>query len=194
MGVRRCWSPSCACLVCPPLAASDIPLLLSGAAGVMIVAFAEGLGAAKTYAQKHGYRIDANRELLGLGSANHRIRAAVRNDRQWQPVQDRGQRWSRRQVTGFRVCRRPSDGRDAAVPYRPVRAVARYRVGSRGNCGGDRTCGFRRATAAAPEHDRTPSVDLRPGGAGGLHRSPWRPARCAATTCGRWCWTPRRSR
>lgn len=54
----------------PDVAASDIPLLLSGATGVMIIAFAEGLGAAKTYAQKHGYRIDANRELLGLGSAN----------------------------------------------------------------------------------------------------------------------------
>lgn len=54
----------------PDLAATDIPLLLSGAVGVMLVGFAEGLGAAKTYAQKHGYRIDPDRELLGLGSAN----------------------------------------------------------------------------------------------------------------------------
>lgn len=51
-------------------AASDIPLLLSGAAGVMLVGFAEGLGAAKTYARRDGYRIDANRELAGLGVAN----------------------------------------------------------------------------------------------------------------------------
>ncbi len=51
-------------------AASDIPLLLSGAAGVMLVGFAEGLGAAKTYARRDGYRIDADRELAGLGAAN----------------------------------------------------------------------------------------------------------------------------
>ena len=36
----------------------------------MLVGFAEGLGAAKTYAAKEGYDIDANRELLGLGVAN----------------------------------------------------------------------------------------------------------------------------
>lgn len=33
-------------------------------------AFAEGLGAAKTYAARNGYEIDANRELVGLGTAN----------------------------------------------------------------------------------------------------------------------------
>jgi sulfate permease, SulP family len=54
----------------PGVTAGDIPMLLSGAAGVMLVGFAEGLGAAKTYAQRHGYHVDANRELLGLGSAN----------------------------------------------------------------------------------------------------------------------------
>ena len=36
----------------------------------MLVGFAEGLGAAKTYAQREHYDIDANRELLGLGGAN----------------------------------------------------------------------------------------------------------------------------
>ena len=36
----------------------------------MLVGFAEGLGAAKTYAAKEGYDIDANKELLGLGVAN----------------------------------------------------------------------------------------------------------------------------
>ena len=54
----------------PAVAAGDVALLISGAAGVMLVGFAEGLGAAKTYAQKHGYRIDPNRELVGLGAAN----------------------------------------------------------------------------------------------------------------------------
>jgi sulfate permease, SulP family len=36
----------------------------------MLVGFADGLGAAKTYAARHHYEIDANRELLGLGAAN----------------------------------------------------------------------------------------------------------------------------
>ncbi|WGL50384.1 SulP family inorganic anion transporter [Nocardioides sp. BP30] len=44
--------------------------LLGGAVGVMLVGFAEGLGAAKTYAARSGYEIDANRELIGLGGAN----------------------------------------------------------------------------------------------------------------------------
>ncbi|WP_245645358.1 SulP family inorganic anion transporter [Pseudonocardia acaciae] len=44
--------------------------LVGPALGVLLVGFAEGLGAAKTYAAKAGYDIDANRELLGLGAAN----------------------------------------------------------------------------------------------------------------------------
>jgi F0F1-type ATP synthase membrane subunit c/vacuolar-type H+-ATPase subunit K len=36
----------------------------------MLVGFAEGLGAAKTYSTRNHYEIDANRELLGLGAAN----------------------------------------------------------------------------------------------------------------------------
>ncbi|MET0862836.1 MAG: SulP family inorganic anion transporter, partial [Nakamurella sp.] len=44
--------------------------LAGPAVGVLIVGFAEGLGAAKTYAAKAGYQISANRELVGLGAAN----------------------------------------------------------------------------------------------------------------------------
>jgi high affinity sulfate transporter 1 len=44
--------------------------LLGPAVGVLLIGFAEGLGAAKTYAAKEGYEVDANRELLGLGVAN----------------------------------------------------------------------------------------------------------------------------
>lgn len=44
--------------------------LLGPAVGVLLIGFAEGLGAAKTYAAKEGYEIDPNRELLGLGTAN----------------------------------------------------------------------------------------------------------------------------
>ena len=54
----------------PDLTGGQFIELLGGAVGVMLVGFAEGLGAAKTYAAKDGYDIDANRELLGLGAAN----------------------------------------------------------------------------------------------------------------------------
>ncbi len=59
----------------PSLGAPDVSLedygdLAAGAIGLMLVGFAEGLGAAKTYAARDHYEIDANRELLGLGGAN----------------------------------------------------------------------------------------------------------------------------
>jgi sulfate permease, SulP family len=54
----------------PDVSGSDFLSLLAASAGVMVIGFAEGLGAAKTYAAKEGYQIDANRELLGLGAAN----------------------------------------------------------------------------------------------------------------------------
>ncbi len=50
--------------------AGDYLALAGSAAAIMLVGFAEGLGAAKTYAVRHHYEIDANRELLGLGAAN----------------------------------------------------------------------------------------------------------------------------
>ena len=54
----------------PDAPASDYLNLAASAVGVALVGFAEGLGAAKTYAARHHYDIDANRELLGLGAAN----------------------------------------------------------------------------------------------------------------------------
>jgi SulP family sulfate permease len=54
----------------PDVKAADYLDLAAAAAGLMLVGFAEGLGAAKTYAVKNHYEIDPNRELLGLGAAN----------------------------------------------------------------------------------------------------------------------------
>ncbi|WP_432937000.1 SulP family inorganic anion transporter [Kribbella sp. CA-253562] len=54
----------------PDVSAADYLALAGGAFGVALVGFAEGLGAAKTYATKAGYDVDPNRELLGLGAAN----------------------------------------------------------------------------------------------------------------------------
>lgn len=54
----------------PDLGLGDFGHLASASLGVMLVGFAEALGAAKTYAAKHHYEIDVNRELVGLGAAN----------------------------------------------------------------------------------------------------------------------------
>jgi len=54
----------------PAVHASDVGALAAGGVGLMLVGFAEGLGAAKTYAAREHQQIDANRELLGLGTAN----------------------------------------------------------------------------------------------------------------------------
>lgn len=54
----------------PDLDLSRYGALAAGAAGIALVGFAEGLGAARTYAAKAGDRIDPDRELLGLGGAN----------------------------------------------------------------------------------------------------------------------------
>jgi high affinity sulfate transporter 1 len=54
----------------PHVAAVDYLELAPAAIGIMLVGFAEGLGAAKHFATKHGYDLDANRELVGLGAAN----------------------------------------------------------------------------------------------------------------------------
>ncbi len=52
------------------LSLSDYFAASASAVGIMLVGFAEGLGAAKTYASQHHYEIDPNRELIGLGAAN----------------------------------------------------------------------------------------------------------------------------
>ena len=44
--------------------------LLAGALAVVVVAFAESFAAAKSYASKFGYQVDANQEMVGLGAAN----------------------------------------------------------------------------------------------------------------------------
>ena len=48
----------------------DYAALTASAVGIALVAFAEGLAAAKSYAAAVGDRIDANRELVALGAAN----------------------------------------------------------------------------------------------------------------------------
>jgi sulfate permease, SulP family len=54
----------------PHVGPSDWLALPGPAVGVVLIGFAEGLGAAKTYATRNGYRVDPDRELIGLGAAN----------------------------------------------------------------------------------------------------------------------------
>ncbi|MEU4420727.1 SulP family inorganic anion transporter [Actinoplanes sp. NPDC024001] len=59
----------------PSFAVPDIGLdgylgLVGPAIGVLLIGFAEGLGAAKAYATREGYDVDPNAELLGNGAAN----------------------------------------------------------------------------------------------------------------------------
>lgn len=46
------------------------PLLIAGAFGIALLAFAEAMGPAQRLARKHGYEVDANRELMAIGAAN----------------------------------------------------------------------------------------------------------------------------
>ena len=54
----------------PSVPSGDYLKLAGPAVGIMLVGFAEGLGAAKTYATKNGYEVSPNSELIGLGAAN----------------------------------------------------------------------------------------------------------------------------
>jgi high affinity sulfate transporter 1 len=54
----------------PDVGINDYLALAAPALGVVLIGFAEGLGAAKTYAARHHYEVDPNRELVGLGAAN----------------------------------------------------------------------------------------------------------------------------
>ena len=54
----------------PTLSASDIGTLASAALGLTLVAYAEHIGAASSFAAKHHQDVDPNQELIGLGMAN----------------------------------------------------------------------------------------------------------------------------
>ena len=54
----------------PGVGASDFVDLLLPAAAFSLVAFADLIATVRTFAQKHGYEVDANRELTAIGGAN----------------------------------------------------------------------------------------------------------------------------
>ena len=54
----------------PSLSFRDVPDLFPVAAGCVLLAYIEGVSAARGFAAKHGYTINPRQELLGLGAAN----------------------------------------------------------------------------------------------------------------------------
>jgi high affinity sulfate transporter 1 len=54
----------------PSVRSADIAPLVAAAGGMVLVIFSESLGAAETFATKHGYEIDPDQELIALGVAN----------------------------------------------------------------------------------------------------------------------------
>jgi high affinity sulfate transporter 1 len=54
----------------PHVGLSDLWVLLPSSLGMLLVIYSEALGAATTFAEKYGNRIDSNQEMIALGLAN----------------------------------------------------------------------------------------------------------------------------
>lgn len=57
-------------LALPMLRLRDIDGIFPLAAGCLLLAYIEGVSAARTFAAKHGYELDTRQEFLGIGAAN----------------------------------------------------------------------------------------------------------------------------
>ncbi len=54
----------------PRIPLGDVPFLVVGAVGIVFLAVGESVGVARSYATKHGDRVDPDQELLALGASN----------------------------------------------------------------------------------------------------------------------------
>ena len=54
----------------PNISFADLERLFAGAIGLSLLAYAESIAAARTFAAKHHYEVDANQELVALGASN----------------------------------------------------------------------------------------------------------------------------
>ncbi len=57
-------------LAMPELRIRDVEGIFPLAAGVLLLAYVEGVSAGRTFAEKHGYTLDMRQEFLGIGAAN----------------------------------------------------------------------------------------------------------------------------
>jgi SulP family sulfate permease len=62
--------PGLPTLAGPALRLRDVEGIVPLAAGCVLLAYIEGVSAARTFAAKHGYALDPRQELLGIGAAN----------------------------------------------------------------------------------------------------------------------------
>jgi high affinity sulfate transporter 1 len=54
----------------PAVGLSDLGLLLAGAVGITLVALADTISTATSFAERRGEQVDGNREMAGIGAAN----------------------------------------------------------------------------------------------------------------------------
>ena len=54
----------------PRIPIGDIVFLVTGAFGIVFLALAESIGAARSFAARHGYAIDPDQELIAIGASN----------------------------------------------------------------------------------------------------------------------------
>jgi len=54
----------------PSVTFADVERLFAGAAALSLLAYAESIAAARSFAAKHRYDVDANQELIALGASN----------------------------------------------------------------------------------------------------------------------------
>jgi high affinity sulfate transporter 1 len=57
-------------LTIPDIAWSDVPLLVAGALGIVLVSLADTISTASAFAARAGRQVDGNREMIGIGAAN----------------------------------------------------------------------------------------------------------------------------
>jgi high affinity sulfate transporter 1 len=57
-------------LALPSMAGASLDTLLIGAAAIFLVSFAAGIVSARSFGERGGYPVDANREMIGFGTAN----------------------------------------------------------------------------------------------------------------------------
>ena len=67
---RDTFRRACRALEGPALRLRDVEGIVPLAAGCLLLAYIEGVSAARTFAAKHGYALDPRQELLGIGAAN----------------------------------------------------------------------------------------------------------------------------
>ena len=64
------FRPVCRPCRVPALRLRDVEGIVPLAAGCLLLAYIEGVSAARTFAAKHGYALDPRQEFLGIGAAN----------------------------------------------------------------------------------------------------------------------------